>query len=80
MVVEIKHGLVCDVIHGVYQGKAYCSGIVYEKGTMYRLRIKDEALASDMESSLASYADFVCDMSTYQGKNKFTLRGITPTE
>lgn len=80
MVVEIKHGLVCDVIHGVFQGKAYCSGIVYEKGTMYRLRIKDDSIANDMESLLASYADFICDMSTYQGKNKFTLRGISPAE
>lgn len=80
MVVEIKHGLVCDVIHGVYQGKAYCSGIVYEKGVMYRLRIKDESLANDMKSSLASYVDVSCDMSTYQGKNKFTLRGISPAE
>lgn len=80
MVVEIKHGLVCDVIHGVYQGKAYCSGIVYEKGIMYRLRIKDDSLANELESCLASYVDVACDMSTYQGKNKFTLRGITPAE
>lgn len=80
MIVEIKYGLVCDVIRGVYQGKAYCSGVVYEKGTLYRLRIKDETLANDMESLIASYADFTCVMSTYQGKNKFTLRGITPAE
>lgn len=80
MIVEIKHGLVCDVIRGVYQGKAYCSGIVYEKGTMYRLRIKDDSIADDMEDLLTSYADFTCDMSTYQGKNKFTLRGITLAE
>ena len=80
MVVEIKHGLVCDVIHGVYQGKAYCSGVVYEKGTTYRLRIKDDSLSDKMEDLLASYADITCDMSTYQGTNKFTLRGITPAE
>lgn len=80
MVVEIKHCLVCDVIHGVYQDKAYCSGIVYEKGTMYRLRIKDDTLSDEMEDLLASYANITCDMSTYQGKSKFTLRGITPAE
>lgn len=76
MIVEIKNALVCDVIRGNYEGHPYISGVVYEKGKTYRLKIKDESIASTLESSLAEYVDCVCEFSTYHDKMKFTLKSV----
>lgn len=80
MIVEIKNALVCDVITGDFKGHHYMSGVVYDTGKMYRIKIKDDSLYDKMVDNISHYVDIVCDFSTYQGKNIFSLVSLTPIE
>lgn len=76
MTATIEKALICDVKSGTYNNVAYKKLLVYHKGRLLSLAIKDDRDLDLCLDSIALYAKIDCDMSMFDGKSKFTVSSI----
>lgn len=76
MQVQMSKALVCDVVNGVYNQHPYCQALVYEKGKLYRMSIKDDMIQDKVSDKVGCYACITADMTTFDNKVKFALSNI----
>lgn len=76
MQVQMNKALVCDVVSGVFNNRPYKQALIYEKGKLYRMSIKDDDMYDLAFDRIANYASITGDMTTFDGKVKFSLSNI----
>lgn len=76
MQVQMSKALVCDVVNGVYNQHPYCQALIYEKGELYRMSIKDVMIQDKVADKVGCYACISADMTTFDNKVKFVLSNI----
>ncbi len=76
MTATIDKALICDVKSGTYNNVAYKKLLVYDKGRLLSLAIKDDRVLDLCLDSIARYAKIDCDMSMFDGKTKFTVNYV----
>lgn len=76
MQVQMSKALVCDVVSGVFNNRPYKQALIYEKGKLYRMSIKDDDIYDRAFDRIANYASITADMTTFDNKVKFALSNI----
>lgn len=76
MQVQMSKALVCDVVQGTFNNHQYKQALVYEKGKLYRMSIKDDDTLDLVADRIANYASITADMTTFDNKVKFVLSNI----
>lgn len=76
MQVQMSKALVCDVVSGAYNNHPYKQALIYEKGKLYRMSIKDDDTYDRVFDRIANYASITADMTTFDNKVKFVLSNI----
>lgn len=76
MQVQMNKALVCDVVSGVFNNHPYTQALIYEKGKLYRMAIKDDVLQDLVKEKICTYACITADMTTFDNKVKFALSNI----
>lgn len=77
MQVQFNSALVCDVRYYDYEGKSYPRALLYSEGRLYTIKPAN-VTEDDFKQCTGCYVDLVCDMVSYDGKNKFTAVSIKP--
>lgn len=76
MTATIEKALICDVKSGSFNNVAYNKLLVYDKGRLMSLSLKDDELIGRCKDVIGCYAKIDCDMSIFDGKSKFTVKSI----
>ncbi|HIZ11433.1 MAG TPA: hypothetical protein IAA41_04985 [Candidatus Eubacterium faecavium] len=76
MIATIDKALICDVKNGTYNNVAYKKLLVYDKGRLMSLTIKDDHIEDLCLDNISHYARIICSMSMFDGKSKFTVSSI----
>lgn len=76
MTATIDKALICDVKSGSFNNVAYNKLLVYDKGRLFSISIKDDRIKKICQENISSYARVICSMSMFDGKSKLTVSSI----